>query len=207
MCVRTVALRLGFAAAALIVAADVASAADHEPRTRLSRQVAELTAQVQQLRDKEEIRQQIVTYARAMDRIDTDLAKTVFHRDAYVDYGAFKGRAWAFLEQSPDYQRTLVGYAHQMSTMSIWLLGPASARSETYGDTTIRSSLPDGSIQDRRPLARYIDEWVKADGRWQIMRRTLLIDLDQTFPPQPAAMSGKPGGSRDRSDPSYFPER
>lgn len=172
------------------------------------RELQQLKLQVQALLDKEEIRQQISAYSRAMDRRDMELARTVFHRDSIVDFGDFfRGNGWDFVEATPDYQKTtLIAASHAMSNVSIWLLDQGRARSEAYGDATLRSRLPDGNVQDRRVLARYVDEWVKSDARWQIMNRKLLVELEQVFPPHaPTADAGESMGRRDREDPSYFP--
>lgn len=168
----------GLAAAAGILAG-CATTTGH--RGGGDREIQQLKEQVQALLDKEEIRQQISAYSRAMDRGDMDLARAVFHRDSIVDYGEFfKGNGWDFVEAAPNYQKaTLVAASHAMSNISIWLLDERRARSEAYGDATLRSRLPDGNAQDRRVLTRYVDEWVKSDGRWQIMNRKLLIDLEQ----------------------------
>lgn len=188
------------AAAALTAAASPAGAAGR--RQTEQEELRQLRRQVQELMDKEAIRQQIATYCRAMDRMDTELAKTVFHRNSTVDYGAFKGSGWAFADNAPKFQSTLVGYLHGALTISIWLRSGTTARSEYYGDTTMRARLPDGNVQDRRALVRYVDDWVKEDDRWQIMRRRMLSELDQLQPPRPPG--AEPAGRRDRTDPSYL---
>lgn len=168
-------------------------------------ELQELKRQLQELRDKEAIREQISAYARAMDRIDTELAKTVFHRDSWAEYGDYKTNGWDFAEQGPNFQRTLPAYTHAMNNISIWIDDNSHARSECYAHNIIRRSLGEGQDQDEHIHVRYVDEWVKEDGRWQIMHRVMLSDLRWLNAPQPT--SNDVTGSRDRNDPSYFPGR
>ena len=46
---------------------------------------------VQLLLDKQEIYEVILRYCRGIDRLDEELLLSVFHPDAYADFGTLKG--------------------------------------------------------------------------------------------------------------------
>ena len=94
-----------------------------------------------------------------------------------------------------------VSHSHQFSNVRIWLDGPEHARSETYGDVTLRRYDESGQAHDLRNLGRYIDEWEKRDGEWRISKRVFVLDFDQSGP---NAGFFQTLGKRDKTDPSYF---
>ena len=50
------------------------------------------------LADREEIRDILARYARAIDRLDVDLLKSCYHPDSYDDHGHFKGNGHEFAD-------------------------------------------------------------------------------------------------------------
>ena len=160
---------------------------------------------IQEIFDKEDIRQQIFNYSRSVDRIDEELGKAVFHPDATLDYGAhiFQGSAWEFIVWCLEAHRGCVSHSHQMGNISIWLDGSDTARSETYGDVTVRFS-KDGVLVDNFNLVRYLDKWEKREGTWRIIERKCVHDLESTTPV--ANTSFPITGRRNKADASYFPD-
>src|SRR5262249_5356104 len=153
--------------------------------------------------DKDEIRQQISNYSRAVDRCDAELGKRVFHEKSTLIFPWGERDGWAFIDGCIESHLAWPSHSHQMSTLSIWLDGPDRARSEAYGDCTLRRVAEDGSIWDNRRLVRYCDQWVKDAGRWQITRRVVVDDMNQVTS-SPEDTSGMATGRRDRTDASYF---
>ena len=59
--------------------------------------------ELEKLVEKDAIRDQYYVYARALDRIDNPLGKTVFAEDAQVDYGpTYKGTGYGFIDMMQD---------------------------------------------------------------------------------------------------------
>ena len=154
-----------------------------------------------ELRDKQDITEVLHAYCRAMDRIDDDLGRSVFHADAPADYGAmYKGTGHGFIDFVHGAHTGMLASVHQLSNVSIKIDGER-AGSESYVTATLRMNAGDGALLQIRSLGRYIDRWEKHDGRWAISHRTYVHAMDETYPVQNAAFATE--GSRDRLDPSY----
>ena len=161
-------------------------------------------AKIEELIDREEILAQIRNYARSVDRLDHALGKGVFHPEAPADYGPmFQGTGWEFIDWCLASHLHLESHSHQFSNISIWIEGER-ARSETYGDVTVRSRDADGTPHVMRNLGRYIDLWEKRGGAWRISHRRYVHEFDYGGPVA-EAMYGMTG-RRDREDASYFGE-
>ena len=160
-------------------------------------------AQVRQLIEQQAILAQITNYARSVDRLDHELGKAVFHPEAVADYGAmFQGTGWGFIDWCLHSHLSLLSHSHQFSNISIAIDGDR-ARSETYGDVTVRWRGADGVTSVMRNLGRYIDKWEKRDGTWRIFHRHYVHDMDYGGPVAVAGLYDMTG-RRDRNDASYF---
>jgi hypothetical protein len=161
-----------------------------------------LEAQFRELLDKQAITEQIYNYGRCMDRLDRDLGRNLFHLEAVADYGAqmFQGTGWEFVDWIMEAHLAFTTHTHAFSNILITVDGN-TARSETYGDVTLRRRAEDGTLHDIRNLGRYIDRWERRDGAWRIIHRRYVHDFDQSGP---AKGEFDTMGKRDRTDPSYF---
>lgn len=180
--------------------------------TDLSRTVAELA-------DRAAIHDCLMTYSRAVDRLDRELLLTVYHPDAVDDHGVFVGGPEAFADWVIDmHTRLHLSHQHCQFNSTIDLTGDV-AHTETYYMFV-------GLNREGTPLAmsggRYIDRLEKREGRWAIAERICVRDwaplteipdeLDQSKMtavknvPEAvkALMRSGPQTRRDRSDPSYM---
>jgi hypothetical protein len=159
---------------------------------------------LQELLDKQEIVEQIYNYGRSMDRLDMELGKAVFHPGAKADYGEqiYVGDGYGFVEMALKGHENYIIHSHQFSNILIHVDGD-TAKSETYGDVTLRHRDSDGVLHDARNLGRYIDRWERRGGAWRISDRKYIHDMDQTGPAVGAMFETI--GKRDPSDESYFP--
>jgi hypothetical protein len=162
-----------------------------------------MTDAIQVLLDKQAITEQIYRYARSMDRLDEALGKACFWPEAPADYGAqmYQGTGHGFVEMCMAAHPHFLSHAHQFSNILIEVDGD-HARSETYGDVTLRRRDEDGSLIDSRNLGRYIDKCERRDGAWKILDRRFVLDFDQSGPAIGAVFETT--GRRDHTDPSYF---
>jgi hypothetical protein len=166
--------------------------------------MSSLELEMQELIEQRAILAQITNYARSVDRLDHELGKAVFHPEAIADYGAmFQGTGWGFIDWCLNSHLSLLSHSHQFSNISIAIDGDR-ARSETYGDVTVRLRGQDNQISVMRNLGRYIDEWEKRDGTWRISHRRYRHDMDYGGPVTTTGMY-EMTGRRDREDASYFP--
>ncbi|MCA9504139.1 MAG: nuclear transport factor 2 family protein [Spirochaetaceae bacterium] len=121
-----------------------------------------------------EITRVILTYARAVDRLDFGLLRTCFHPDARLHYGEHwsgdleAGLAW--LERSLP---KLAGTQHDFGAPFIELdLEAGVARCDTY---SVNSALyrPDTSGRQLHNVSgtRYEDRFERREGAWRIVER------------------------------------
>jgi len=58
-----------------------------------------LEQKIQSILDRQEIEQVLAMYCRAIDRMDLELLKSVYHPDGTDDHGSFSGNAHEFAKQ------------------------------------------------------------------------------------------------------------
>jgi hypothetical protein len=140
-------------------------------------------------------------YCRAMDRIDDELGRSVFHADAVADYGdMYQGSGHGFIDFVHDRHAAMLAQQHQLGNVSIRVQGDR-AGSESYVTATLRFKAEDGSLHDIIGIGRYVDRWERRDGRWAISHRRYLHTFDDIRAVTQSRFD--PQGARDRSDPSY----
>lgn len=158
-------------------------------------------AEIQDLLDKQAIRDALSAYCRSVDRLDLALGHSVFHEDSHADYGAdvYQGPGRGCIDAIIKSHDHLTGHSHQISNVIIALDGD-QAGSEAYMTGTMRMQR-DGKEFQIFVRARYLDRWEKRGGRWAITRRELAYDHDEVR--EVTSMRGPAHSARDRSDPSY----
>ncbi len=140
---------------------------------------------LEKLLAKEEIRDQIYTYCRALDRIDNELGYSVFAEDAKVDYGpTYKGTGWGFIDMMLKMHRKMVSTHHMMTNVLIKLSEDGTrAASETYMYAACKYKNKAGkatfTVEAR---CRDIDKWEKRDGKWLIVERVVAGDNSFIIP-------------------------
>ena len=129
---------------------------------------------LEKLVEKDAIRDQYYVYARALDRIDNPLGKTVFAEDAQVDYGpTYKGTGYGFIDMMLKMHRKMVSTHHVMTNILIKLNEDgtkAAAEAYMYAACKYRN----GMVVVAR--CRDIDLWEKRDGKWLVVKRTVAGD-------------------------------
>ena len=151
---------------------------------------------------KQEIRDHLARYCRAMDRMDRALADSLWHRDATVDYvGVYQGSSEGFLDWVWMMHAELQTHSHQITNVLCDVDGNEAA-SESYVTVALWTR-PDesGTRTEITARGRYLDNWSHKEGRWAIERRTYITDMQS----QETIQSGEhpPGGTRDEDDLSY----
>ena len=94
--------------------------------------MSEVDSKIQEILDKESIRDLVHIYCRAADRHDHELMRTLYHEDAHDDHGSFfKGKAMEFIDLLPEIQKSMGILHHNVTTHNIHLMGD-KAEGETY---------------------------------------------------------------------------
>jgi hypothetical protein len=181
--------------------------------------IGQVHSMLQELLDREAIRDCLARYARGVDRFDRELLLSAFHPDATDEHGKFVGTREEFAEWAFDqHSRTHLSTQHCLMNHRCELDGD-TAHTETYFMFIAMN-------REGTPLnmngGRYIDRFERRNGVWAIAYRELLRDW-ATLETQPdmsdlsaftstrasltpemrAFMNGGPASARDRTDPSY----
>ena len=167
----------------------------------------DVDGKVQELLDKESIRELVHLYCRAADRHDTELMRTLYHEDAFDDHGSFfKGKAMDFIDMLPEIQKSMGILHHNVTTHNIKLDG-LMAQGETY-IIAFHQVLSDEGNFDVLIGGRYFDEYEKRDDVWKFSSRA--VDADWAYVNDPSMVNlahpmieGANIGSSDGGDPSY----
>ncbi len=135
---------------------------------------------VQELIDKDEIRDQIYTYCRALDRIDNELGYSVFAEDSHVNYGPTfpSGTGREFIDMMLKQHRRMISTHHIMTNVLIKVDGNR-ASSETYMYAACKYHKGKTGSYSVEARCRDIDRWEKRDGKWLIVDR--VVAGDNTF--------------------------
>ncbi len=178
-----------------------------------------LESMVQELYDRECIRDCVARYCRGVDRFDREMILSAFHPDAIDEHGKFVGNPQEFVDWALD-QHSKAHLSHQHCMLN--------HRCEIDGDTAHAETYFMFVSMNRQgtPLTmgggRYVDRFEKRNGVWAIANRVCLRDwaeLDETpdmddlssftstrkllSPEMRAFMNGGMAARRDRTDPSY----
>jgi hypothetical protein len=146
----------------------------------------------------------LARYCRAMDRMDRDLALSVWHADGTAHYdGFFEGTAAGAIDAIWEAHDRVWRHTHQIANTVIEVNGDRAA-SETYVTATMWGHPTDEGMFELVAKGRYLDRWSKRDGRWAIDHRVELGDVNsfRTLPPGSWLMASELA-TRDRTDPSY----
>lgn len=167
---------------------------------------ADLERRIREQLDRDEILRVMMKYARGLDRLDHDLARSCYWDDAIEDHGNYVGHPDDFIAWAD--QTTLAHRYTQHGLLNHFCdLQGDDAYCETYYQFT--------GVRDEPPhfisTGRYIDHFQKRNGEWRIANRVCLIEgkfdiadaaLNALMPP--AYTAEEPcQEARDRSDVSY----
>ena len=141
--------------------------------------LAALERQLQDLSDREAIRNIIHRYCRAADRCDLEAFKSCYWPDGYDDHGFFGGNAHEFCEYVIPVLKQVDSSIHAITNTIIDLKGDR-AFCESQWSVVHRLRNPEGDgFLDYWHQGRYIDIFEKRDGEWKILTRTIAGDMDR----------------------------
>ena len=149
-----------------------------------------------------EIRDVLSRYCRGLDRMDREMALSVFHegsRAHYVDI--YEGTGAGFVAWVWEAHAAMERHSHQITNVLVELDGDRAA-SEAYV-TVVLWTRPDGTGDRTEIVARgrYLDRWSRRDGRWAIDERVYVLDAQSAAPLAGGVTSE--ASRRDEQDPSF----
>jgi len=160
-------------------------------------------AQLQQLVDRAEIESILTTYPRAIDRLDVELLRSLYHPDASEDHANFHGSAQEFAEYAIAYLREhFTATMHHVTHSHIAVQDDeAAAESYYYGYHLLEGD--EGKVADffGRAYAdrcaadatigqghvficagRYLDRLSRRGGSWRIASREITVEWKHFHP-------------------------
>lgn len=150
--------------------------------------VRNMAAALQDLRDREAIRDCVARFAQGIDRVDEDVLRSVFWSNAIDDHFFTSGNAYEFIEWVIVSLRMMTQTMHLVGQSLIRIDGD-SADAETYTFAYHRLNAVDferdrarsESYFDLALGARYIDKFERRSGEWRIVDRHVLYDWFRIF--------------------------
>ena len=137
---------------------------------------------IQELIDREAIRDCLLRGALGNDLQDAEMWKSAYWPDAYEDHAWYRGNAYAFIDQTvPMLMEAMDEAWHQVGNMMIRVEGD-SARAQTYFFGYCRLKMEDGGRRDLFAGGRYVDKLEKRVGEWRIIERFTKSDWVRNFP-------------------------
>jgi hypothetical protein len=143
-------------------------------------------ARVQELLDREQIRDCLYRYCRGVDRDDEAALRSAYWPDATDQHGIYSGDVEGFFQWASRYRKVMTRSLHQVSNILIEFR-PGGAAVESYWSAYQISPrpLPDGgwgAIEATTLAGRYADWFEKRNGEWRIARRLVIFDRSETAP-------------------------
>jgi ketosteroid isomerase-like protein len=163
-----------------------------------------IDAQVQELLDKQAIREALDRYARGVDRLDAALIASAYHDDAVDDrgpMGTWHGGAEAAERLIASMGTSMAMTTHHLTNVIIALDGDtAGVETYTWG---VHAPLAGGEPRRMLTSGRYLDRFERRDGEWRIAHRRNISDMVRMVSLDDEIDLGPAQSRRDRTDPSY----
>jgi hypothetical protein len=161
-----------------------------------------LKREVRHLRDRQAILDCINAYCRGLDRLDSEILREAYHKNAVDRHGPFMGTRDEFVPWAIDLVTQFPSTHHSVTSHNCEIDGDV-AYAETYCIFFV-------VMEDGKSLgagaARYLDQLERRDGKWAISARCEVMDCGYEMP-----KSGWLGeaweevlAKRDRTDLSYL---
>lgn len=168
---------------------------------------AELERKLREQVDRSEIHRTMLRYARGLDRLDNQLARSCYWDDAIEDHSQFVGTPDDFIKYADTTTLSFEAVQHAILNHMCDLQGH-DAYCETYYQFT---GVTPGDGPNFVSTGRYVDHFQKRDGDWRIANRVTIVESQMDVPKSallgripPAYTADEPcQARRDRRDVSY----
>jgi hypothetical protein len=191
--------------------------------------MAQDVEKLQVMWDRQEIEQLLRRYCRAIDRLDVELLRSIYHPEAIDAHGQFEGNAHEFAAFMIDYLRGNTTYCfhsvtqsiidvrgHEAAAESIYIgyeriPGGWNSLSAFFGARYASAAQEAGTLErehQHKCGGRYIDRLERRQGEWKILKRRITNEWNECAVTTHILDDGNLAsynlpGTRDRSDPVY----
>ena len=167
--------------------------------------------------DHLQIQQLMYKFCSAVDKLDLEALRSVYHPDAYDNHGPFKGQVDSFIEWvQKRHSRGITFSSHMIGNMLIEFSSDTHALVESYVRTvqqydehaaaSLNELFPGQSVAPAEGAilfssSRYVDRVERRDSGWKILSRQVVAGWKGVAPAQAGvAAPGWEYGTRDRND-------
>jgi ketosteroid isomerase-like protein len=159
--------------------------------------------QVQDLLDKQAIREVTMRYCRGVDRCDPALISSAYHPDAIDQHSSRTFTGETVGAGIADWVRSSTKRStHQITNQSIRVDGDTAGCESYYVCFQLEDH--DGGERMLQAIGRYVDRLERRNGEWRISRRVVVNEMVRYLAPGDVPNGGPLDLSkRDHSDPSY----
>lgn len=165
-----------------------------------------LEAKLREMIDRDAIWQVMLRYARGLDRLDVELARSCYFDDCIEDHSMYVGDPDGFIAWANGVAAQYESTQHAIFNHVCDLKGD-DAYCETYFQFTSVAAKPPHFMS----VGRYIDHFQRRNGEWRIANRVAIVegrfDIDDFVLGHSMPPAYRPGevnpATRDRNDVSY----
>ena len=164
-------------------------------------------ANVQELWDREMIRDCLYRYCRGIDRADEAALRSAYWPDGTDNHGSYQGSASGFIDWALQTLPSIERGIHQIHNVLIEFR-EGGAAVESYFTALQRQTGADGRLVQWHMEGRYADWFEKRGGEWRVANRTVIFDWVEETPLPPGTEAERfgrrtPIGGRHPDDPIY----
>lgn len=142
-------------------------------------------ATLQELVDREAIRDCLYRYCRGIDRADVAMLRSSYWPDAHDRHGAYVGPAEGFIRMAQDVFKSGPRNIHQVSNILIEFGSSTEAVVESYFTARQRGPDREGIVRQVLLCGRYCDRFEKRGEEWRVADRTVVYDwVEEQTPPE-----------------------
>ena len=128
---------------------------------------------LQDLLDREAIRDCLYRYCRGIDRCDEAALRSAYWEDATDRHGAWNGSATGFIDQALAKLSAGGRRVHQINNVLIDLHGDVAAVESSFIALQAAAARP---TQETFLCGRYVDRFERRQGEWRVAARTVVYD-------------------------------
>ena len=139
---------------------------------------AVLEGKLRELIDRQEIWDLLLKFARGLDRLDTEMVRSIYWDDAIEDHHAYIGTPDGFIEWANGYSTSAVRVQHHVMTNHYCEIDGDDAHSETYYTFISENLAPPHLLS----IGRYVDHFQRRGGLWKIANRVTMIESNLDIP-------------------------
>jgi hypothetical protein len=131
---------------------------------------------VQELVDREAIRDCMYLYCRGVDRADENALRRSYWPEAQESHGAYKGSSEGFIKYAVDVFKTKPRNIHLVSNILIEFRSQTEAAVESYFTALQRGADSQGGVRQYLIVGRYCDRFEKRGTEWRVIERVVAYD-------------------------------